>query len=272
MNNRRIFIVSAALATLFPLLAQRKVTPVDIDDKKPDAPVLHYYDKHGNPLTEPVMFLATLDTVAQSANGSGPVYPKLNGVSVGLNFFDGVMALAGQKYGGADLWADLSIYNWFFPTVEFGVGYARTRPDGGNFTYTGKPSVYAKVGFNYNFLYKSNPAHQLYAGFRCGFSGFNYDITDITVNSPYWDETTRFSIKGQHSTAVYGELLAGLKVGIYRNFSMGWSVRYRFMMHCTDGTAAVPYYSPGYGSRNFYLGATFSVIYTIPFKNSHSTD
>ena len=43
--------------------AQKKITPVDTDPTKPPQPVLHYYDKHGNPLEEPVLFLADLDTV-----------------------------------------------------------------------------------------------------------------------------------------------------------------------------------------------------------------
>ena len=35
---------------------QREITPVDIDDKKPKQPILHYYDKHGNPLKEPAEY------------------------------------------------------------------------------------------------------------------------------------------------------------------------------------------------------------------------
>lgn len=272
MNKRLAGILMMAAALAFSLSAQRKVTPVDIDDHKPQAPVLHYYDKHGNPLNEPVLFLSELDTVANTPERAKPIYPRLTSVSVGLNFFDGIMAIAGQKYGGADIRADLSLYNWIFPTIEFGLGYARTHPDGGNFTYTGKPAFYAKVGADYNFLYKSSDDYRLFAGVRCGFSDFRYDITDITINSPYWQETSHFSISGQHSTAVYGEVLAGLRVRIYKALSLGWSVRYKFMMHCTDGVESTPYYIPGYGSRNSHLGATFSVFYTIPFHKPHTTD
>ena len=69
----------------------RTITPVDIDDDKPQT-VLHYYDKHGDPRPEPVMFLATLDTVV--APKSKPGYPLYNGVSVGVNFADAIFMAA----------------------------------------------------------------------------------------------------------------------------------------------------------------------------------
>ena len=72
----------------------RKITPIDTDDQKP-VTVLHYYDKHGNPLDEPVLFLATLDTVSKPK--SSPVYPLYDGISVGVNFADLIMRMAGQR-------------------------------------------------------------------------------------------------------------------------------------------------------------------------------
>lgn len=266
INKRKYIILLLIVFCVSSLCAQRRVTPVDVDDKKPTAPTLHYYDKHGNPLAEPVLFLTSLDTVPDDNQRSAPVYPAFGDISMGLNFFDAVMAIAGQKYGGIDLCADMSVYNWLFPAVELGIGYAHNTPSGGNFTYKGHPSVYAKLGVNYNFLYKSNPDHQLFVGFRAGFSRFGYDISNIDVTSSYWNQTARFSIDNQISTAFYGELLAGLKVKIYKAFSMGWTFRYHFMMHCSDGENAVPYYIPGYGKRTGHIGATFSIIYTLPWK------
>ncbi len=127
-------------------MAQRKVTPVETDDNKVEKPRLHYYDKHGNRLDEPVEFITEPDTVAKPS--SAPKYPLLNSMSFGVNFFDAVMLAAGQKHASFDVWADLSLHNWFFPVVEAGVGFAKSTPQLGNFTYTGKPSFYAKVGMN----------------------------------------------------------------------------------------------------------------------------
>lgn len=244
--------------------AQRTVTPVESDDKKPEAPTLHYYDKHGNLLDEPVLFLATLDTVPSAKVNARPLYPRLYAVDCGLNFMDGILAIAGQQYGGADLWASLSLWNWLFPTIEAGVGGARMAPQGGNFTYKGNPSLYARVGADYNFLYKSNPDYKLMAGLRAGFSSFSYSLTDITVNDSYWGQTAHFSLPSQTSTALWGEILAGIRVNIARAWGLGWTFRYRFMFSCSESDTSRPAYVPGYGARDNHLGVTMSVIYTIP--------
>lgn len=256
----------------------RKITPVDIDEHKRE-PVLHYYDKHGELMDEPVMFLATLDTITKPK--SKPVYPAYNGVSVGVNFGDAVMMAFGQKYGSYDVWADVSLWNWLFPVVEAGVGFCNASPDNRNFTYKVKPSLYFKVGLNYNFLYKSNPDYQLFLGIRAGMSHFGWDATGISITSDYWQETERFDMKGLKSTSFYGEALAGIKVKIVSHFSLGWSVRYKFPFHTrtskpaglpaglTDAAPSSPWFIPGYGSN---FGFTLSAIWTIPARKKVPAD
>ena len=262
----RIFLtISLTLSAVLPLAAQKKITPVDNDPTKPAQPTLHYYDKHGNPLNEPVMFLAELDTVTKV--NSGPVYPLLQSVSVGVNFFDAIMKLAGQTHQSYDIWASLSLHNWFEPVVELGIGLADNKPEEGNFRYKGKPSFYGKIGINYNFLYKSNPDYQVYLGLRGGYSAFTYDITDITISSSYWDQTNRFSLLGQKAHALYGEVLGGIKVLLCRNLSMGWNIRYRLKFKVSDGTDSTPWFIPGCGAGSA-LSASFSLIYTLPLSKS----
>ncbi|MDE6143612.1 MAG: hypothetical protein K2F94_06015, partial [Muribaculaceae bacterium] len=111
--HKFMFVALSAMSVWLPANAQKKITPVDDDPTKPRQPVLHYYDKHGNPLEEPVLFIADLDTAKRA--GPKPVYPLLHSVSVGANFFDGVMMLAGQKHASFDVWAELSLHNWIQP-------------------------------------------------------------------------------------------------------------------------------------------------------------
>lgn len=271
MKRAFIIIASAVAAILtfaIPVSAQKKITPVDNDPKKPRQPVLHYYDKHGNPLEEPVLFLADLDTVKKA--GPQPVYPLLQSVIVGANFFDAVMLIAGQKHASIDLWAELSLHNWVQPVIEAGIGFADSNPEDGNYHYKGKPSFYTKIGVNYNFLYKSDPAYQFHLGLRGGWSAFRYDITDITINSDYWHQTNSFSISKQKAHALYGEVLAGLKVKIWNNFSMGWDFRYRFKFKSSNGSNSTPWFIPGYGASS-PISASFSVIYTIPLSRNKKT-
>lgn len=230
-----------------PAPARPVTTPVDVDDEKPQV-ILHYYDQHGNPLDEPVMFYTELDTVQKAK--SAPVYPKYNGFSVGVNFGDAIFMAFGRKYASFDVRASVSLFNWIFPTVEAGIGFADDTPDKENFTYHVAPSFYAKVGADYNFLYKSNPDYRVFLGLRAGFSKFKYDVTDITINSDYWGETMHPELRDMPATAFYGELLAGLNVKIYKGFSLGWDLRWHFNFHVTETNGSKPWFIPGYGGSS----------------------
>ncbi|MDE6329244.1 MAG: hypothetical protein K2L83_00870 [Muribaculaceae bacterium] len=243
-----------------PQRAVPTATPVDIDREKPEAPVLHYYDRHGNALDTPVRFLSELDTVVNVR--SGPNYPAFNGASIGVNFFDAVMMIVGQRQASFDIWADCSIHNWFFPVVEAGVGFADGMPDDGRCNFKVSPSFYARVGMNYNFLYKSSPDYQVFLGLRAGMSSFGYDIYSISAGSRYYYEGGPTDVTGRHATCWYGQVLAGLKVKIYKRLSMGWTIRYAFNLHQSFDDPEYPaWYIPGKGTGP--ITASFSLIMTI---------
>lgn len=261
---RHIVILALGLCLSLPAAAQRKTTPVKSDDKKPAQPTLHYYDKHGEPLEEPVLFLATLDTAQNLGAKAKPIYPLLNAVDISVNFWDGIAAIAGQSYGGADVSASLSLWNWLFPTIQIGLGGANSAPEGLNYRYKAPPRPYFKLGADYNFLYKSNPRYRLVAGFRFGLAPLSYSLQDVSITSSYWDQTDRFDITGQRATAVYGELLLGIQVNIWRQWSLGWSLRFHYLLSLPDASASRPWYIPGYGTRGSTLAPTLSLTYTIP--------
>lgn len=243
----------------------KKVTPVITDDNAPQQPVLHFYDKHGEALKEPVYFLAELDTVQKAKPKA--IYPLLNSMSIGFNFADAIMLIAGQRHTDLNFSADLSLFNWIIPVVEAGIGFAKSNPEDGNFIYKTKPSFFGKIGFNYNFLYKSSPDYQVFVGFRAGFSAFSYDITDITLSAPYWHESLTTSILNQKATAFYGEVLAGLRVKIWKPIHLGWTFGYNFKMHTSQPSNSTPWYIPGYGT-NSPIHVTFSIFYSIPLSKT----
>ena len=97
-------------------------------------------------------------------------YPLLTDMALGLNFAEPLFMAFGQTYASADVNATLNMWNRLQPTVELGLGWAKSTPDDMNFTYHGKPSPYFKVGANYNFLFKNSPDYQAYLGLRPEFS------------------------------------------------------------------------------------------------------
>lgn len=237
-----------------------KITPVESDDEAPPQPVLHYYDKHGEKLDTPVLYLAELDT-ATSVRPSSP-YPLFNGVTIGVNFADAIMSAIGQTYSSYDISAMVSLHNWFFPVLEAGIGWGHHTENNDLFKIKAYPTMYAKIGINYNFLYKSNPAYMGYLGFRFGASQCRWDKTDIRSTNEEGETVYSPDEMNQKCNSIYGEILAGFKVKIAGPFSLGWNVRYRLGLHSTDGKS--PWFVPGYGTGP--LGFTFNAYLTFGEK------
>jgi hypothetical protein len=190
-------------------------------------------------------------------------YPRITDITLGLNFIDAVLVAMGQDYGSIDVNATLNMWNRLQPVVELGVGWARSTPEDRNFTYRGKLSPFARLGVNYNFMFKSEPAYQALLGARVGASTFTYDITDISYRNNYWGETTTFDITGERSNAVWAELLAGMRVHIWRQWSLGWQLKWRSVLHYKANANSHPWFIPGFGPRKQRIGFGFNVYYTL---------
>lgn len=256
------------ILAVLPLKAQ-DITPVDIDRTKPEQPRLHYYDKHGNKLPEPVLFLTETDTV-QKVSPASP-WPLFNGVTVGVNFFDAAMLIAKQSYASFDASVAVSLHNWFFPTAECGIGYSNNHGVNDDLNYRTKPSPYFKLGIDYNFLYKSSPDYMAGLGLRFGMALPKYEITGASISSDYWGQTEQINIYNQSVTSFYGEALATVRVKLWKQLQMGWSVRYRFNIRTPDASNSTPWFIPGYGGSS-PVSATFSLFWTFGQKMAKLPD
>lgn len=254
-----VLTITAAL-TAYPQSNKGTITPVESDDQAPPKPILHYYDKHGEKLDTPVLYLAELDT-ASSIRPKSP-YPLFNGITLGVNFADAIMSTIGQSHSSYDISAMVSLHNWFFPVIEAGIGWGHHTENNDLFKIKAHPSVYAKIGINYNFLYKSNPAYMGYFGLRFGVSKCKWDKTDIRSTNEEGETILLKNEMNQRCTSIYGEVVAGLKVKIVGPFSLGWNVRYRLGLHSSKGQS--PWFVPGYGTGP--LGFTFNAYLTFGEK------
>ncbi|MDE6108755.1 MAG: hypothetical protein K2F72_00525 [Muribaculaceae bacterium] len=208
-----------------------------------------------------------VDSMAPRAGIPKMQYGLLHSVSVGVDIWDAAMRLFGQDFGLVGFSAELNMHNRYIPVFEAGLGTAAHRPSGMGYNYRSPMAPYFRIGANYNFLYNSNPSYMFVAGLRYGFSAFNWEVNDITVESPYWDETATASIPSQKATAGWLEICFGLRVKLAGPISAGWMLKYHSMLHCTSGTHGSPYYVPGYGARNGALTGAFYITYTLPFRH-----
>jgi hypothetical protein len=133
---------------------------------------------------------------------------------------------------------------------------------------------YFKGGIDMNFYQNwLDMENMIYGGFRIGASTFsqtlnNYNIYD--VNNQYWNQ--QFSVESPQEfdglTALWAELIVGLKAELFNNFFAGINVQLKFLISETTPDNFENLYIPGfnrtYDSGSFGSGFGFNLSYLIP--------
>lgn len=141
--------------------------------------------------------------------------------------------------------------------VAFEGGYANTPYSDTNYTYKGN-GMFVTLGVDYNFLKRQYVTEKniFYAGFRYGFSHFNYSVPTYSIKNTYWGDNLKGSIPQTAVNAHWVELLVGLKVEVLKNLFMGWNIRERILVNNVKTDEMTPLIIPGFGS-----GSKLSLIH-----------
>ncbi|MDE5751610.1 MAG: hypothetical protein K2H88_03120 [Duncaniella sp.] len=267
-------IVTLSILLSATISAQRRVTPVtppspgtaakvEKEERIDPSRLVTTIDANGNSVTvDTVTGREYVDSTLLKAPPKME-YPRFYNVIAGVNIWDPVMRLLGQKHGVADVWAELNMHNRYFPFIGVGLGTCNDTPEQQNYTFKAPLAPFFKIGCSYNFFYNSNPDYKLQMGLRYGFTRFKWQLTDVTVDEGYWQDPTHYSLPLQNTTAGYLEVAFGLKVRIAGPLSMGWSIVYHSMLHESASPHGKPMYIPGFGKRSGALSANFSIMYTF---------
>lgn len=214
-------------------------------------------------------------TNQDTTDPSIPVYPLYNGISIGTD----LAGIGSKAMGGDFLTAEVSVEanlkNRFFPIAEIGFGTTDTWSD--RHTHYKSSAPFFKIGMNYNTMYKKNNIGHLYVGLRYAFSSLTYDINNDNTegggeyNPELKDEiwggfTPSFHHNGLKATMHWFELVCGIKVHVYKQIYMGWSVRMKYKISASPSEHGDPWFVPGFGTYDSSkMGLTYSLIYKLPF-------
>lgn len=151
----------------------------------------------------------------------------------------------------------------FFPVLELGYGGA-TKTTANNIYYKGG-GLYEKIGVDFNLMKQKKGSklqnNFLLAGLRLGMSHFNYDINNIYFEDNYWGNSNTYNIS-KTSTKVWVEIVAGMRVEIYKGITMGWNVRNKHLFGNLENGNYTPWYIQGYGkSASSVWGFSYVIGY-----------
>lgn len=192
----------------------------------------------------------------------------IRGISVSTDVFGYAYSLI-EDYISSEVAVELNLGNKYYPVFEFGYGSTDFTDETFGIKYKSS-APYFRVGLNYNFTNKKGEAprkNYLYGLARFGWTKPKYDVSTPPITDPVWGGEVPLDIKDATGSYCWIELGIGVKVRIWKNFSMGWSIRYKARMHKTGDSNSYIWYAPGFGnSRHTTFGGTYSLTYDIPFK------
>ncbi|TFG44177.1 MAG: hypothetical protein E4H43_00745 [Bacteroidia bacterium] len=146
-------------------------------------------------------------------------------------------------------------------------GYLNYKYSQYNYDYTSK-GAFARLGVDFNLLKPEVSLGKYWAGIglRYGVSLFNSETPSFEYEN-YWG-TVVSSIPPKKAMGHFIEVAPGVKTEIFRNFSMGWTIRLKLLITGGGGKDLRPIYFPGYGNggRKTTAGISYFLTWNIPYK------
>lgn len=188
--------------------------------------------------------------------------PLYNGTTIGVDLYGVGSKILGGNSIGSEMSLDVNLKNRFFPVLEAGYSSIDAKEEG--IIYKSSAPFF-RIGMNYNTMFKRKSPNFLYVGARYGFSAANYSVTANPIKDELWPGEISFNYQNEHVSAQWFEFVVGIRAQVYKNFMMGWAIRYKSRLSSTENLHTTPYYIPGFGeNRAGNIGITYSLIYKLP--------
>lgn len=205
-------------------------------------------------------------------------YQQKYGLRVGTDISKLVRSFIDDEYSGFELNADYRLSHNLYLAGEIGNEEKTTIND--YLTTTAKGS-YFKGGVDFNMYHNwLDMQNMIYFGFRLGASTFSQNLDSYTVynSNPYWENpiTATNASESKGLTAIWGEIMIGIKTEVLNNLYMGLNVQLKGLVNQTEPGAFENLYIPGFGrtydSGRFGMGFGYNISYSIPiYKKSKKT-
>ena len=179
-----------------------------------------------------------------------------------------------NDYFGLELVGDIRLYKEIYGAIELGNEKRTSQSEQINFTTSGS---YIKLGFDYN-MYKNwkGMNNAIFLGMRFCNSFHKQKVNEYEIYQldHYWPEEPISSgpeIKERDQLkAGWIEIIAGMKVRIFNNFYMGFSLRLNRLLSDTPPRNFDNLYIPGFNKKTdeniWGAGFNYTLTYAVPIK------
>ncbi|TBN17845.1 DUF6048 family protein [Hyunsoonleella pacifica] len=209
------------------------------------------------------------DSIPKTKNDSTVVKLKY-GLRIGVDTGKLIRSFLYDEYTGIELVADYRLTKKLYLAGELGNEERIVITDFLNTTTKGS---YFKAGIDYN-TYQNwlDMDNMVYFGSRLAFSSFSHTINRYQVYSSdqYWapQNIITESIEKEGLTAIWTELILGIKAELFNNLYFGLNVQLKVLLTETKPDNFQNIYIPGfnktYDSTRIGVGYGYTLAYRIP--------
>lgn len=209
------------------------------------------------------------DSIPNTANDSIKIKQKY-GLRIGGDFGKLIRTAIDDEYSGFEILGDYRIKKNLYIAGEIGVEEKNETTEFLDITSSGS---YFKAGIDYN-TYDNwlDMDNMIFFGFRVGASTFSQTLNSFTVynTDQYWGEQFNSTVAQEFKglTAIWAELIIGLKAELFNNLYMGLNVQLKVLASETEPENFQNIYIPGFNktfdSSGIGVGYSYTISYRIP--------
>lgn len=209
------------------------------------------------------------DSIPNTENDSIKIKQKY-GIRIGGDISKLARSFADDDYSGFEIQADYRLKKDLYAAAEIGFDNKNTTTDYLDITSKGS---YLKAGIDYN-MYDNwlDMDNMVFTGFRLGVSSFSQELNSFTTynTNQYWSPQYTSSDLQEFNglSAVWGEILLGMKVELFNNLYTGVNVQLKLLVSESEPENFQNVYIPGfnktYDSNNIGVGFSYTLSYRIP--------
>jgi hypothetical protein len=179
---------------------------------------------------------------------------------VGTDFTLLGYSIFGSNRNQYEINTDLQFGKYFF-AADYGFGSRQHIRDDFNYEFKGS---YFRLGLDYNFIPEDPDNNLIFAGLRYGRS-FYSDIIQYNISSDIFGSYD-FRYENTSINGRWFEIVAGMKIKVWNQFFLGYTLRYKLLRKVTGAEAFSTYEMPGYGraAQSNTAGFNYHIFYRIP--------
>lgn len=172
------------------------------------------------------------------------------GVTLNIDLIGPLQAVTGD-YGHYEAGLRVNLLDRYFPAIEVGYGSSKHDDDFDLNLHYESSAPYFRLGMDYNILKYKHDVYRMYAGGRYSFSSYKYDITTSEIIGEGDDKEMSYTThNGLSGNCHWIEGVFGVDAQIWKNFHLGWDLRYKRRLFQKKADAGEPWYVPGMGKNN----------------------